>query len=104
MYLWWNVSSLLFYLIVLIFLSSQFFTSSPLPETVWLKDGMPIQPNERVTQGNYGKSLVFRKVKFEDKGKYTCEVSNGVGSPQSYNIELDVMGIKLVKIFTVTVN
>lgn len=68
------------------------YTSSPLPETVWLKDGRPIQSNERVSQGNYGKSLIIRKVKFEDKGKYTCEVSNGVGSPQSYNIELDVMG------------
>lgn len=36
--------------------------------------------------------MLIRKVKFEDKGKYTCEISNGVGSPQSYNIELDVMG------------
>jgi len=60
---------------------------------VWFKDGMHVQPNERVSQGNYGKSLLIRKVKFEDKGKYTCEVSNGVGSPQSYNIELDVMGM-----------
>lgn len=59
---------------------------------MWLKDGVHIQPNERVSQGNYGKSLLIRKVKFEDKGKYTCEISNGVGSPQSYNIELDVMG------------
>lgn len=65
---------------------------SPLPETVWFKDGKPIQPSERVSQGNYGKSLLIRKVKFEDKGKYTCEVSNGVGTPKSYNIELDVMG------------
>jgi len=71
-------------------------TYRPLPETVWLKDGRPIQSNERVSQGNYGKSLVIKKVKFEDKGKYTCEVSNGVGSPQSYNIELDVMGIKML--------
>lgn len=60
---------------------------------MWLKDGAPIQPNERVSQGNYGKSLLIRKVKFEDQGKYTCEVSNGVGSPQSYNIELDVKGV-----------
>lgn len=69
-----------------------FLKLRPLPETVWLKNGMPIQPNERVSQGNYGKSLIIWKVKFEDKGKYTCEVSNGIGSPQSYNIELDVMG------------
>ncbi|CAH1721316.1 neuroglian-like [Aphis gossypii] len=69
------------------------YGGTPLPETVWLKDGRPIQSNERVSQGNYGKSLIIRKVKFEDKGKYTCEVSNGVGSPQSYNIELDVMAV-----------
>ncbi|XP_050425383.1 neuroglian isoform X2 [Adelges cooleyi] len=75
------------------------YGGTPLPETIWLKDGKPIQPNERVTSGNYGKSLVIRKVMFEDKGKYTCEVSNGVGSPQSYNIELEVMAIPF---FTVT--
>ncbi|KAL4121128.1 hypothetical protein QTP88_013693 [Uroleucon formosanum] len=69
------------------------YGGTPLPETVWLKDGRPIQSNERVSQGNYGKSLIIKKVKFEDKGKYTCEVSNGVGSPQSYNIELDVMAV-----------
>ncbi|XP_050520545.1 neuroglian isoform X2 [Daktulosphaira vitifoliae] len=75
------------------------YGGTPLPETIWLKDGKQIQPNERVTTGNYGKSLVIRKVLLEDRGKYTCEVSNGVGSPQSYNIELDVMAIPY---FTVT--
>lgn len=45
-----------------------------------------------MSRENYGKSLLIRRVKFEDRGNYTCEVSNGVGSPQSYNIELDVMG------------
>lgn len=97
MYLWWNVSDILleFNLYLLCLNVKIYFlldTCRPLPETVWLKDGRPIQSNERVSQGNYGKSLVIKKVKFEDKGKYTCEVSNGVGSPQSYNIELDVMG------------
>ncbi|VVC24599.1 Hypothetical protein CINCED_3A009632 [Cinara cedri] len=75
------------------------YGGTPIPETVWLKDGAHIQPNERVSQGNYGKSLVIRKVLFEDKGMYTCEVSNGVGSPQSYNIELDV---NAVPYFTIT--
>ncbi|XP_025407502.1 neuroglian-like [Sipha flava] len=75
------------------------YGGTPLPETVWLKDGKPIQSNERVSQGNYGKSLLIQRVKFEDKGKYTCEVSNGVGSPQSYNIELDVMAVPF---FTIT--
>lgn len=67
---------------------------SPLPKTVWLKDGTIIQPTEQVSLRNYGKSLFIRRVKFEDRGNYTCNISNGVGSSQSYNIELDINGIK----------
>lgn len=64
----------------------------PLPQTVWSKDGRVIQPSERVTQGNYGKSLVIKAVDFNDNGTYTCEVSNGVGSAKSYSINLKVLG------------
>jgi len=53
---------------------------------------MAIQFNERISLKNYGKSFIIREVYFEDRGKYTCEVSNGVGLPESYNIVLDVMG------------
>lgn len=64
----------------------------PLPQTVWLKDGRPIQASERVTQGNYGKSLKIKAVDFNDNGTYTCEVSNGVGSAKSYSINLKIRG------------
>ncbi|XP_008180512.1 neuroglian-like [Acyrthosiphon pisum] len=69
------------------------YGGSPLPQTIWLKDGRAIQFNERIILKNYGKSFIIRKVNFEDRGKYTCEVSNGVGLPESYNIVLDVMAV-----------
>lgn len=64
----------------------------PLPQTVWMKSGTPIRLNDRMTQGNYGKSLVIKHVTFEDEGDYTCEASNGVGDAKSYSINLRVMG------------
>ncbi|XP_008200376.1 neuroglian isoform X4 [Tribolium castaneum] len=69
------------------------FGGTPLPQTVWYKDGKPIQSSDRITQDNYGKSLVIRVVNFEDEGKYTCEVSNGVGEAKSYSIDLKVFAI-----------
>jgi len=63
-----------------------------LPQTVWYKDGHPLRSTERVTQGNYGKSLIIKVVNFEDQGTYTCEVSNGVGDSKSYSINLKVLG------------
>ncbi|XP_025205717.1 neuroglian-like isoform X1 [Melanaphis sacchari] len=74
------------------------YGGTPLPQTIWLKDGKVIQFNERIILGNYGKSLTIQKVNFKDGGNYTCEVSNGVGLSKSYNILLDVMA---VPIFTV---
>lgn len=69
------------------------YGGTPLPEIVWLKDGRVIQSSERVTSENYGKSLLIKHVKSEDKGTYTCDVSNGVGSAKSYSISLDVLAI-----------
>lgn len=64
----------------------------PLPGTVWFKQGRPLRTSERVSQGNYGKSLVIKHVTAEDEGDYTCEVSNGVGEAKSYTINLKVLG------------
>lgn len=68
------------------------FPHRPLPQTVWSKDGRVIQSSDRVTQSNYGKSLIIKVVDFEDAGTYTCEVSNGVGALKSYSINLKVDG------------
>ena len=64
----------------------------PLPQTVWRKDGQIIHASEKMTQNNYGKSLVIKHAAFEDAGSYTCEVSNGVGAAKSYSINLQIMG------------
>lgn len=60
---------------------------------MWSKNGKYIQFNDRISQGNYGKSLVIKLVDFDDQGAYTCEVSNGVGEAKSYSIRLEVLGM-----------
>ncbi|XP_067206790.1 neuroglian isoform X2 [Linepithema humile] len=69
------------------------YGGTPLPQTIWSKNGHLITPFDRVTQGNYGKSLVIQHVNFEDEGAYTCEASNGVGSADSYSIHLQVLAV-----------
>ncbi|XP_059480515.1 neuroglian isoform X2 [Neocloeon triangulifer] len=66
------------------------FGGTPLPQIRWTKRGGPLQ-HERVTQNNYGKSLVIKHANFEDEGDYSCEASNGVGSAKSYSIKLSVL-------------
>lgn len=70
-----------------------YLTFRPLPQTVWSKNGDLVQSSDRITQGNYGKSLVIKVVDFEDEGTYTCEVSNGVGEAKSYSINLKVLAV-----------
>lgn len=67
------------------------FGGTPLPQIVWSKDGELLQSTDRVTHGNYGKSLVIKHVKFNDAGTYSCEASNGVGSAKSSSINLEVL-------------
>ncbi|XP_055709240.1 neuroglian isoform X1 [Phlebotomus papatasi] len=67
------------------------YGGTPLPQTVWTKNGQAIFWSDRVSQGNYGKSLVIKHATFEDAGSYTCEASNGVGNAQSYSINLQVL-------------
>ncbi|XP_065366259.1 neuroglian isoform X2 [Calliphora vicina] len=69
------------------------YGGTPLPQTVWKKNGGPIEWSDRITQGHYGKSLVIRHINFDDNGTYTCDVSNGVGNAQSYSINLQINAI-----------
>lgn len=69
------------------------FGGTPLPQIVWKKNGEYIRWGDRITQGNYGKSLIIRHATFDDGGSYTCEASNGVGSLQSYSIHLDILAV-----------
>nr|XP_034837376.1 neuroglian isoform X3 [Maniola hyperantus] len=66
------------------------YGGTPLPQVVWKKDGRTILSSQRVTQDNYGKTLVIKRTGYEDQGTYTCEVSNGVGTAQTYSIQLNV--------------
>ncbi|KAF5274231.1 hypothetical protein FQA39_LY07335 [Lamprigera yunnana] len=69
------------------------FGGTPLPQTVWSKNGRHIQSSDRITRGNYGKSLVIKLVDFDDEGTYTCKVSNSVGEAKSYTINLKVLAV-----------
>ncbi|CAH1639978.1 unnamed protein product [Spodoptera littoralis] len=66
------------------------YGGTPLPQIVWKKNGRSIVSSQGITQDNYGKTLVIRYPTYEDQGTYTCEVSNGVGTAQSYSILLNI--------------
>lgn len=74
------------------------FGGTPLPQIVWSKNGRSLPWSDRITQGNYGKSLIIRHATFEDEGEYTCESSNGVGNAQSYSIKLEVLAVPYFKV------
>lgn len=69
------------------------YGGTPLPQTLWTKNGRAIPWSDRLQQNNYGKSLVIKHVQLDDAGSYTCEVSNGVGQADSYSINLEVLSI-----------
>lgn len=69
------------------------YGGTPLPQTVWSKDGKAIHWSDRITQANYGKSLLIRHVASEDKGTYTCDVSNGAGQQKSNTINLAINAV-----------
>ncbi|XP_062064938.1 myosin light chain kinase, smooth muscle isoform X1 [Lepus europaeus] len=66
----------------------------PEPQVTWHRNGQPLPRGGRFlqdhgTRGNF--SLVIHAVQEEDKGKYTCEASNGSGARQ-VTVELTVEG------------
>ncbi|CAH1996819.1 unnamed protein product [Acanthoscelides obtectus] len=73
------------------------FGGTPLPQTVWYKGNEKVQASDRITQNNFGKSLVIKAVDFDDEGAYTCEVSNGVGEAKSRTINLKVLAVPYFK-------
>ncbi|XP_014473407.1 PREDICTED: neuroglian isoform X2 [Dinoponera quadriceps] len=69
------------------------YGGTPLPQIIWSKNGESIKTGDRISQGNYGKSLIIKHVNFDDQGTYTCEASNGVGSAKTHSINLQVMSV-----------
>lgn len=59
----------------------------------WFREGAPVKElaslETRVTIKRDG-SLVINPVSSEDSGQYLCEVSNGIGEPQSASAYLNV--------------
>uniref|UniRef100_A0A663M140 Leucine rich repeats and immunoglobulin like domains 1 n=1 Tax=Athene cunicularia TaxID=194338 RepID=A0A663M140_ATHCN len=60
-------------------------TGSPSPHITWLKGDQPLIVTERhhFTSGN--QLLIVRNVVLEDAGKYTCEMSNIVGTERAHS-------------------
>ncbi|KAG8435877.1 hypothetical protein GDO86_007101 [Hymenochirus boettgeri] len=60
-------------------------SGSPPPRITWLKGDEPLVMTERhhFTSGN--QLLIIRHVEAEDAGKYTCEMSNTLGTERAYS-------------------
>ncbi|CAO2605989.1 Leucine-rich repeats and immunoglobulin-like domains protein 1 [Lemmus lemmus] len=60
-------------------------TGSPTPRITWLKGGRPLSLTERhhFTPGN--QLLVVQNVIVEDAGRYTCEMSNPLGTERAHS-------------------
>ncbi|KAM6256981.1 leucine-rich repeats and immunoglobulin-like domains protein 1 isoform 1-T1 [Porphyrio hochstetteri] len=60
-------------------------TGSPAPRITWLKGDQPLVVTDRhhFTSGN--QLLIVRNVVLEDAGKYTCEMSNTVGTERAHS-------------------
>ncbi|PKU37197.1 hypothetical protein llap_12499 [Limosa lapponica baueri] len=60
-------------------------TGSPPPRITWLKGDQPLIVTERhhFTSGN--QLLIVRNVVLEDAGKYTCEMSNTLGTERAHS-------------------
>lgn len=60
-------------------------TGSPTPRITWLKGGRPLSLTERhhFTPGN--QLLVVQNVIVEDAGRYTCEMSNALGTERAHS-------------------
>lgn len=71
----------------------------------WFREGSPVREvaslETRVTIRKDG-SLIINPVSADDSGQYLCEVSNGIGDPQSasayLNVECESLFFKLKKL------
>ncbi|XP_060925116.1 immunoglobulin-like and fibronectin type III domain-containing protein 1 [Limanda limanda] len=65
------------------------FEASPLPEIIWLKDGIPVAKHVTITSSDKGSQLLIPTSERSDSGVYTITVKNLVGQ-ESFNVEIRV--------------
>nr|UEK51592.1 neuroglian-like protein [Parasacculina yatsui] len=67
------------------------FSGTPVPEITWSKSGDRTFLNGgHIRLRNHGKTLTIDVARLEDTGEYTCQASNGIGSPESHSFYLRV--------------
>ncbi|XP_073813115.1 obscurin isoform X2 [Musca autumnalis] len=61
------------------------FLGNPMPETIWTKDGVQLQPSERILMTNDGKhvGLIINPAETGDSGVYSCLLANPLGEDTS---------------------
>jgi neuronal cell adhesion molecule len=67
------------------------YSGSPSVEVNWKINGTAVNYDKRVLKKNFGKSLLIRDTRLDDRGTYTCDVSNGAKGNQSSLISVDVL-------------
>ncbi|XP_056157233.1 immunoglobulin-like and fibronectin type III domain-containing protein 1 [Lampris incognitus] len=65
------------------------FEASPLPEVIWLKDGIPLPKHVTVTNSDVGSQLLIPTSERSDTGIYTITVKNLIGH-ETFNVEIRV--------------
>ncbi|XP_067093730.1 immunoglobulin-like and fibronectin type III domain-containing protein 1 [Osmerus mordax] len=65
------------------------FEACPLPDIVWLKDGVPVSKRVTVTNSDRGSQLLIPTSERVDTGIYTIIVKNLVGQ-ETFNVEIRV--------------
>ncbi|XP_034440429.1 immunoglobulin-like and fibronectin type III domain-containing protein 1 [Hippoglossus hippoglossus] len=65
------------------------FEACPLPEIIWLKDGIPVAKHVTITNSDKGSQLLIPTSERSDSGVYTITVKNLVGQ-ESFNVEIRV--------------
>ncbi|XP_069046346.1 immunoglobulin-like and fibronectin type III domain-containing protein 1 isoform X1 [Lepisosteus oculatus] len=65
------------------------FEASPIPEIVWLKDGIPVSKRATITNSDGVSQLLIPSSERSDSGIYTINVKNCIGQ-ESFSVEIRV--------------
>lgn len=65
--------------------------ASPLPEVIWLKDGIPVSKRVTVSNTEGGSQILIPSSERSDSGIYSIVVKNIVGQ-ETFSVEIRVTG------------